>query len=867
MSQSDRQSHPSLPVTDADLADCAREPIHLLGRVQSFGCLVAASSDWIIQHASQNCAEVLGLALDAAIGERLDHQLPRAAFERLRARMQGLTLNGPATRLFGLDLLDDGRRFDVSIHHSGRSFAFEFERKTEEGPRDDLSEVQPLIGRIARRRGEGLQAMAQEAARGLRALSGFARVKVYQFQRDGSGRVIAEARAPDQKSYLDLRFPASDIPAQARALYSRSLLRLIADVNDPGAAVVPAQDPHGAPLDLSMAVTRAVSPIHIEYLRNMQVGASMSVSIMEKGELWGLFACHHPDPLYLDYERRTAIELFGQLFAYELVQAQSDLERETQRAAQLVHDRMMSRLSDGSSLEAGFAALAEEVGAIIEHDGLVLFSDGAFHASGATPTEAEFLELAKFLNTAATSRVYASDNIAGRYPGGAAFAERAAGLLAMPISRSPRDYIVLFRREIAASVLWAGNPEKAVELGPEGRRLTPRKSFDTWQQLVKGHCAAWTEAERQAAESFRITLLEVVLKLTDEANAERRRAEERQELLIAELNHRVRNILNLIRGLIAQSKTSAGSSALSVEDFTSSLEGRVHALARAHDQLTRKEWAPVSLRALVEVEAAAFVADRMSRVEVTGPDVLIVPEAFSTLALVVHELVTNSVKYGALSLPQGHVRLAMGRGADGALVLDWSETGGPLVRPPLRRGFGTTIIERSIPYEMQGRAEIQFRLSGVTAHFEIPAAFLAAGSEALQPAAPAAPRAVAARLAGPALVVEDALIIAMDAADMLGDLGASDVATASSVAEALRLVGSQPFAFALLDVNLGRESSLPVAQALAARGVPFALATGYGETEEVRSSYPPAPILQKPYTIEMVRAAVAQALSAPGDRA
>ncbi|MEI4486175.1 HWE histidine kinase domain-containing protein [Frigidibacter sp. MR17.14] len=841
---------------DVDLTNCDREPIHLLGRVQGFGCLVAISSDWIIQHASENCATVLGIDLAAGTGTRLQDHLPPETLMRLRGRMQALAYGNDSVRIFGLDATGDGQPFDVSLHQSGRSFVLEFERKMALDDRDDLAQVHPLIARI--RSGKGVQGMAQEAARGLRALSGFSRVKVYQFAADGSGTVIAESRDPAQDSYLNLRFPAADIPAQARELYRRSLLRLIGDVDDPGSAVVPYSNPEGQPLDLSLAVTRAVSPIHIEYLKNMGVGASMSVSILHRGKLWGLFACHHHAPLYIDYERRTAVELFAQLFSYELIQAENDAERAALVTAQGSHDRLMARLSSGEGLAASFDALADELAGVIAHDGFALYVDGQYFSRGKAPTEHEFLGLARFLNTAATSRIFATDCIVARYPGAETFRDRASGVLALPISRTPRDFIVLFRSEIAQQVAWAGNPGKTFETGPHGPRLTPRKSFEIWREVVKDHSAPWTEADLRSAESLRVTLLEVVLKLTDAANEERMRAQEQQELLIAELNHRVRNILSLIRGLVSQSRDGAED----VASFTGRLDGRIQSLARAHDQLTRKEWTPASLKALVGVEMGAYLDGAAGRLDVQGPDVLLVPDAFSTFALVIHELVTNSAKYGALSVPAGRVLLGIVPQPDGALVLEWIEQGGPAVRPPKRRGFGTTIIEKSIPFDLQGEARLQFLVTGIEARFMIPARYvMPAPADSVAVAPPDLQIVPAEVRAGAVLVVEDTIIIAMDAADILSDLGATTVDTASGVAEAMRLLDRARYDFVLLDVNLGRETSRPIAERLAAEGVPFALATGYGDSPEVREHYPPAPILQKPFTADMVKRVMAEALA------
>ncbi|SNT02831.1 HWE histidine kinase domain-containing protein [Tropicimonas sediminicola] len=845
-------SDPDFPgrSADVDLTNCDREPIHRLGRVQDFGCLIGVSSDWMITHASENCGELLGLPSETLIGTRLMEVFSEPTVHDLRTRMQVLGSQDGHARVFGYAVFGDARLFDISIHRSGRQILFEFEpRRAVKGSPQDDGTVQALIARVQRH--DTVEHMAAEAARGLKALSGFGRVMVYRFEDDDSGTVIAEVKEPGQAPFLGLRYPASDIPKQARALYTRSLLRLIADVDGPTHAIHPEFDPSGEPLDLSLSVTRAVSPIHLEYLRNMGVAASMSVSILRKGKLWGLFACHHDAPRAINYETRTSIELFAQLFNYELAQLEMNSELADVDRARGLHDRLMSQLSSGGSLFGTFESFVEEIREVIEFDGAVIFSEGRHKAVGPAPTEDELAGLARFLNTTPPAQVYATENLGARYSKAEAFADRAAGLLALPISRTPRDYLVLFRREIAQSVTWAGNPEKPVETGPNGIRLTPRKSFEAWQEVVHGRSAAWKDSERRAADALRVTLLEVVLKLADESNAARKRAQDQQELLIAELNHRVRNILNLIRGLVSQGQGDS----TSVEAFQSVLDARIHALARAHDQLTLTEWSWTSFRALVETEVTAFLADGSPRVHITGAEIELSPEGFTTLALVVHELVTNSAKYGALSVPTGSVALDVALDADGTASLRWHERDGPAVKPPTRKGFGTTIIERSIPFELRGEANLRYRVTGVEAEFTLPARHVRASEGGDTPKVSQAPTANgAARISGNALVVEDNMIIALDAADMLSDLGAAAVQTAGSVVDAMKVLDEGGIAFVLADVNLGDEVSFPVVERCIAQGIGVILATGYGPSEDIAARFPNVQTLKKPYTIEHLRA-------------
>lgn len=839
------------PTPSVDLTNCDREPIHQLGRVQSYGALLAVSSDWIVQHASANLPDILGVEVEQALGAPLTALIVSDGFARIRETLRSVQSPDGVVRLFGVVMRANGRAFDVSIHQSGTHLIVEFEPKRAASGRDVMSEVYPQIAAV--RRNGSLRTLAMDAARGLQALSGFDSVMVYQFQPDHSGKVIAEARLDGRQKYDGMMFPASDIPVQARALYQRSLLRLIADVSDPGSPIHPGIDLSGRPLDLSLAVTRAVSPIHIEYLTNMGVQASMSVSIMKEGKLWGLFACHHHSPRYIDYERRTAIEMFGHIFSYELTSFEDRARKEAEQQTGRLQTLLMSHMADGRALSESLLFASEDIRGVIPHDGLALIEDGTYSATGTALSEEEARALARFLDRSIGSGVFASECLGKVHDTARDYQDRVAGILAIPISKRPRDYLLLSRRPVHETIDWAGDPSKPVTVGPNGVRLTPRKSFDVWRETAQGRSAPWTGQQVHAAEILRTVLLEIFLKITEATSLERKRAQEQQELLISELNHRVRNILNLMRGLLAQSRSSART----LEEFTDNLDGRIQSLARAHDQLTAEHWEPSSLISLITCEFAAYADDKTERVHITGPDAMITPRAYTTMALVLHEMATNSMKYGALCDKSGRIQITLGTDSSGGLLIDWVERGGPPVSPPKRRGFGSTIIENSIPHELRGDAQIAYRTSGVEAQFRLPPTAISEirTTEAVPAAPPVLDPARTAGISGRALVLEDTLIIAMDAAGILEDLGASEVKIVASVAAALDWIANNPVDLALLDVNLGEEQSVPVAEALHAKGVPFVLATGYGASAELAEVYPPCPIVQKPFSAASIKAA------------
>jgi len=829
---------------DVTLSNCDREPIHQLGRIQAFGALIAVNSDWFVAHRSSNLEAIFGEGRSIEIGAPLSKMVAPAAMELLRSAAATLTIPDQVERLFGVSLFGTEALFDCALHSSGANTIIEIEPHAAGDLNRQLAMLRPIMSRLEKQ--TDVQSLADEAARQLRHTLQIDRVMVYRFREDLSGEVIAEAAREDLEKFRGLRYPKSDIPHQARALYVRNRFRIIADVEAEPVPIEPGISLDGEPLDLSMSALRAVSPIHIEYLHNMGVGASLSISIIVGGKLWGLFACHHYGPKLLPYTQRTAAELFSELFSLVLDRTLSRQVADRREIGRSIHTRLMRDVAAGTPLSASLPMIEPVIQQIIPHDGVSIFVEDIYDSRGSAPNEEEFRTIVPGLNAAATSRLLASDEIAARMPQAKRFADRAAGALVIPVSRTPRDYLILWRRPLTQTVTWAGNPEKPVETGPNGDRLTPRKSFEAWRETVDGRAEKWSEAELDIAEGLRITLLEIILRLTDEAVAERAKAQQQQELLIAELNHRVRNILNLIRGLINQSKHDAPD----IESFVEIVGGRISSLASAHDNITKGNWSHAPFSELIETEANAYLTGKKDRLDLQGPEAMIAPEAYTVMALVIHEMMTNSAKYGSLSDQSGRLEVIVSRDAEDNFCAHWRESGGPPVKPPKRRGFGSTIIERSIPYELKGTAEIDYRLKGVEAHFCIPSRFVEWRGRESDDSRGSPKQKKDMRLDNlpdSVLLVEDSMIVALDAEDCLKDLGVRKVRIESSVAGALdALAKSQP-AMAILDYNLGQENSEPVATELKELGIPFWLATGYGEMQDRLEELGASGLLTKPY--------------------
>lgn len=842
------------------LTECDREPIHHIGAVQPFGAMIVLNGDWVVAQRSLNCAELLELDTLPEVGTPLDTIAIPRALELLHEALGRIDGDNQVARVFGFHLTSGGPMLDCAIHPSGGKIVIELEHHSESEYANHIAMVGPAFAWLEPIRDP--QTLFDETAAMVREMLGYDRVMVYRFRPDDSGEVVAEARRDDLEPYLGLRYPKSDIPQQARELFVRNRFRIISDMGAAPVPVEPLTSIDGAPLDLSMSVLRAHSQMHVQYMQNMGVEASLTIAIVRNGQLWGMISCHHYAPRHLPYSLRTVAEMFNQMFSLLLDRLLVSRSEELRARGRHLHDQLMQRLAGGTSLATSLPLLDDMLADVIAHDGASVLINGVYTARGVAPSEEQFEALRPALDAAPISSIVASSSLADQIPEAAAMRDDVAGALILPISRAPRDFLILWRKPLVQTVTWAGNPAKAI--APEGERLEPRGSFAAWQETVEGCSEDWSEDELIIAEGLRVTLLEVVLRMTDEVARERKRAAERQELLIAELNHRVRNILNLIRSLVSQSQDEA----LSVSSFATIIGGRIAALASAHDNITRENWAPAPLSSLFETELAAYLNEKRSRFTFNGDEVLVKPEAYTVLALVVHELVTNSAKYGSLCDSQGRLQVDVSKTRGGDLKIAWREIGGPPVKAPMRRGFGSTIIERSIPFELKGEADLRFKLTGLEADFLLPARYFetavqntgsaSGGQSALEAAGFASTRQgrmepdPGDHLPAHVLVVEDSMIIALDTEENLKRLGVKSVQVESSVAGALAAINRCEPDFAIIDFNLGEESSTPIAAELGARGVRFVMATGYADMNAEIDALGAEGVIHKPYGREEI---------------
>ncbi|MEV0021812.1 ATP-binding protein [Streptomyces atroolivaceus] len=510
-----------------DLGECVREPIHLLGRIQSHGTLLAVEADTgIVDTAALNTGSLLGVAAQELVGGHVTRVLsPEAwaeALDEAGAQQEAVGLVLPVS----IDVAGAPRMFDMTAHRQGPLLVLECE------PRADAAPHFPHFYQGVRRALTRLRSSAtaaeccQAATREVRALTGFDRVVAYRFDGgDGPGEVVAEALTDGHEPWLGLWFPASDIPPQARRLYRDNWIRAIADVDDIGVGLhPPLRAGSGLPLDLSGSVLRTVSGFHLEYLRNIGVKSSMSVSVLREGELWGLIACHGDAAITISPELRAACEFFGVAFSLQLAAIEERERAEALTASRARLDRIISRVtSDLEDSLTGEYALRT----LLDADGAALCRGDRSAVSGMSVPPALLETLRARAAGPAPGTVWSTDRLSEEpdHPGGDDTAGGGpAGVLMVTLSRSG-DFLAWLRRARPATRRWATDPSRPVRVGPRGERLTPRGSGAVFRAVVRGRSLPWTPADRAVAQELWRALTGLVL---------------RHEAELAALNERLR---------------------------------------------------------------------------------------------------------------------------------------------------------------------------------------------------------------------------------------------------------------------------------------------------------------------------------------
>ncbi|ADP70763.1 multi-sensor signal transduction histidine kinase [Rhodomicrobium vannielii ATCC 17100] len=527
------------PAFGADISNCDREPIHIPGSIQPHGALLAIDpEDLQILQAGGDTGRMLGAEPIELLGQNLSDCVAGDRISRLRTLLHTEGSLIRPVHAFGIIGKHDEMTIDTFVYRSGSHVVLELEPILEESPEDTLAMVQTMLARV--QEAESTHAFCQALAVEMHRVSGFDRVMVYRFLQDDSGCVEAESRSEGMESFLGLHYPASDIPRQARQLYLTNWLRLIPDARYTPAPILAMDDTRNAePLDLSHSRIRSVSPMHLAYLANMGVVASMSLSIVLGGRLWGLIACHHREPRFISHRLRMACELFAQMASSRLETKVGAEEFEAQLRSKRIHEDLVTHMSGVAGMAEGLTRYRPNLLDYIPAEGVGLWLDDHYTRLGCTPRKKQVAALVAWLNETVTAGVFHTDRLPLLYPPAAEFADVASGLIALSVSKMPRDYVLWFRPEALRTVIWAGDPNKPVETVNGGQHISPRKSFAAWKESVQLHSHPWRSVDVEAAKILRLSLMEVILRRIDQLSREREEARSKQEALSAELDRRL----------------------------------------------------------------------------------------------------------------------------------------------------------------------------------------------------------------------------------------------------------------------------------------------------------------------------------------
>jgi chemotaxis family two-component system sensor kinase Cph1 len=500
-----------------ELSNCDRELVQFSGAVQPHGALLVLSEpDLHVLQASANCPTLLGTPPAGSLpGQPVAGAIGPDQAELLRNRLARYhaSLNNGPVHLLRTEL--NGRFFDMFAHRVEAGLIVEFEAVAAETPAllDLFSDLQVTIAELQAI--QGLPAFLDLACVRIRQFTGYDRVMAYKFLGDGSGHVVAESRIGGIEPYLNLRYPAADIPAPARRLFTLSWLRHLPDAGYEPVPLVPVLNPAtGRPLDQSRGLLRSVSAMYIEYRRNMGTQSALVMPLMKSGALWGLISCmHHSSPLHVPYERRKACELLAHTLSL-LMAAKEDAENEDCRLrVAAVTGQLAVAMTNEAVWHHALRNNGESLLGCLDAAGAAVATSDGLELIGRTPGKPQVQKLIEWLAAREDGNpIFASNRIGSLYPPAAAF-EHAAGLLAVRLMPHRADYLLWFRPEIEQTEHWAGDPDKPAEVTEvDGEiRLSPRRSFALWKQSVHGQSAPWRDIEIEAAANLRRVVVQEVI--------------------------------------------------------------------------------------------------------------------------------------------------------------------------------------------------------------------------------------------------------------------------------------------------------------------------------------------------------------------
>jgi len=570
------------------LANCSREPIHIPGAIQPFGVLLALDDELRITQCSENVAAALGREPHAALGRSIE--------ELIGCNLRSLVRDSDfqSGQPLRLNMPDEASAWDAFLHRHRSQLIFELESvPVTTGVHDDSGRGRWVHTALATLESStSLVALCQRACEQIKQLTGLDGVMVYKFHDDGHGEVIAEAKDDHWPKYLGLHYPASDIPPQARAIFLDNWVRMI-----PERDYVPAQlvsrDSAAAPLDLGRSLLRSVSPVHIEYLKNMGVRASLTLSLISEGRLWGLIAGHHyRGPRHITFEPRAAAELVARLVSQQLSRREELETAAARERGRGVVTELVRRMKVSAEIADGLVGEPQDACDIFNCSGVAIaLPGGDWKRVGETPTYEHLVGLAAKLDQRPGDwQVFHSDELVQEYSRAAEFKDCASGVLALRIPKGNGNYIFWFKPEVIHTITWAGDPNKPLAPESSVARLRPRASFENWTEAVRMKSMPWARWEIELVETLGHAIVGIDLQRQfDQATQARAAAEwanEQKEQLLAMVSHDLKNPLHsVIVGTTFIQKLLPAESAAKLHTVLLAMQRSLHSMGHLIDDL------------------------------------------------------------------------------------------------------------------------------------------------------------------------------------------------------------------------------------------------------------------------------------------
>ena len=504
-----------------DLTNLYRDVIHTSGQIQPHGVvLVLQEPELRIIQASSNTYAIFGIEPENIVEQSLEDLLDPFQLEKIQEGLSrdNLDFINP-TKIWVRKEGDDYAIFDGVFHRNSQGLLIlELEPATSQENIPFLSFYHLARASINQlQETASLRDFCQIIVQEVRKVTGFDRVMLYKFDEDGHGAVLAEEKLEHMESYLDLHYPESDIPQPARKLFSSNWIRLIPDAQAQPIELFPRQNPlNNRPLDLTFSILRSASPCHLEYLHNMGVGASLTISLIEEGKLWGLIACHHQTPKHISYELRKACEFLGRVIFAEISNREETEDYDYRMKLTYIRSQLLDYMAQSDNFVDGLTKNEPNLLDLTNAQGAAICFNGAWTSVGDTPQEEELNLLVQWLNKNVNEEIFVTDSLAQLYPDADKYKNVASGLLAIPISR--RNYVLWFRPEVIQTVHWGGDPNRAYETthSQGNLRLSPRKSFEQWKETVRLTSLPWKPVEVNAVLELRKAIVNIVLRQADE---------------------------------------------------------------------------------------------------------------------------------------------------------------------------------------------------------------------------------------------------------------------------------------------------------------------------------------------------------------